>query len=69
MNLSAWEEYSLDKRQQLLSELAAAVRSRQMPPPQYTLMHRNAKLSQPELDRIYVWARGERRRLKSLADR
>ena len=67
MNLSGWDRYSLEEKQDHLAELAAAVRSRQMPPPRYTLMHRSAKLSQPELDRIYQWARGERRRLKSLS--
>ena len=67
MNLSGWDQYSLKEKQDHLAELAAAVRSRQMPPPRYTLMHPNAKLSQPELERIYQWARGERRRLKSLA--
>ena len=67
MNLSGWSQYSLGEKQELLAELAAAVRSRQMPPPRYTLMHRGAKLSQPEQERIYQWARGERRRLKSLA--
>ena len=67
MNLSGWDQYSLKEKQDHLTELAAAVRSRQMPPPRYTLMHRSAKLSQPELDRIYLWARGERRRLKSSA--
>jgi len=67
MNLSGWGQYSLDEKQDLLADLAAAVRSRQMPPPRYTLMHRSAKLSEPERERIYQWARGERRRLKSLA--
>ena len=67
MNLSSWDQYSLEEKQDHLAELAAAVRSRQMPPPRYTLMHPNAKLSQPELERIYQWARGERRRLRSLA--
>jgi Haem-binding domain len=67
MNLSGWSQYSLGEKQELLAELAAAVRSRQMPPPRYTLMHRSAKLSQPEQERIYQWARGERHRLKSLA--
>ncbi len=67
MNLSGWGQYSLDEKQDLLAALAAAVRSRQMPPPRYTLMHRSAKLSEPERERIYQWARGERRRLKSLS--
>ena len=69
MNLSGWDQYSLEEKQDRLAEVAAAVRSRQMPPPRYTLMHRNARLSQPEQERIYQWARGERRRLKLLTDR
>ena len=67
MNLSRWGAYSLEKKQELLTELAAAVRSRQMPPARYTLMHSGAKLSQADLMAIYQWARGERRRLKSVA--
>jgi hypothetical protein len=67
MNLSGWGEYSLERKQELLAELAAAIRSRQMPPARYTFMHRNARLAEPERERIYQWARGERRRLKSLA--
>jgi hypothetical protein len=67
MNLSGWSQYSLEEKQGLLAELAAAVRSRQMPPPRYTLMHRSAKLSEPEKERLYQWARGERHRLKALA--
>jgi Haem-binding domain len=67
MNLSGWSQYSLEEKQELLAEMGAAVRSRQMPPARYTVMHRGAKLSEPEQERIYQWARGERRRLKSLA--
>jgi hypothetical protein len=66
MNLSVWDQYTVEKRQELLGELAAAVRSRQMPPPRYTLMHSSAKLSAAESDQIYRWARGERRRLRSM---
>ena len=66
MNLSRWSEYSSEKKQELLTRLAAAVRSRQMPPPRYTLMHPNEKLSTTDLEQIYQWARGERRRLKSV---
>lgn len=66
MNLSRWGEYSIEKKQELLTRLAVAVRSRQMPPARYTLMHPGAKPSVTELEQIYEWARGERRRLKSL---
>jgi hypothetical protein len=36
-----------------------------MPLPQYTLVHRDAKLSNAETDLLYGWARVERRRLKA----
>ena len=66
MNLSRWGEYSLEKKQELLTRLAAAVRSRQMPPARYTFMHPNEKPSTTDLEQVYEWARGERRRLKSM---
>jgi hypothetical protein len=66
MNLSRWGEYSIEKRQELLTRLAAAVRSRQMPPPRYTLIHPGAKLSATDVEQIYQWARGERQLLKSV---
>src|SRR6266481_4457549 len=65
MNLSRWADYNLEKKQELLSRLAAVVRSRQMPPSRYTVMHPSEKPSARELEQIYEWARGERRRLKS----
>ena len=67
MNLSGWSQYSLEEKQELLAEMGAAVRSRQMPPSRYTVMHGSAKLSESERERIYQWARGERHRLKALA--
>jgi hypothetical protein len=66
MNLSLWGRYTIEKREELPGELAAAVRSRRMPPPRYTLMHSSAKLSEAESEQIYRWARGERRRLTSM---
>jgi hypothetical protein len=66
MNLSHWEGYTLAKQQEILTELSAMIRSRQMPPPRYLQMHPSAKLSDAEIDQIYQWARGERRRLKSI---
>ena len=66
MNLSRWDEYTLQQRQDILARLAAAVRSRQMPPARYTLVHPDTKLSSMERDQIYQWARTERRRLTSV---
>jgi Haem-binding domain len=67
MNLSHWDEYNLQKQQEILTEMSAMVRSRQMPLPRYLRLHPSARLSDAEIDRIYQWARGERRRLKSTA--
>jgi hypothetical protein len=67
MNLSRWDEYGLEKKQAILTELGAVVRSRQMPLPRYVQLHPSAKLSDVEINQIYQWARAERRRLKSIA--
>lgn len=66
MNLSHWDEYTIEKRQELLGRIGAAIRSRQMPPVRYTLIHPGAKLSPIERDQLYQWSHAERRRLKSL---
>jgi hypothetical protein len=63
MNLSRWQEYDAQKRHDLLTEMAAVVRNRRMPLARYTLLHPDAKLSAIEFDRIYQWARAERRRM------
>jgi hypothetical protein len=63
MNLSRWQEYDAQKRHDLLTEMAAVVRNRRMPLPRYTLLHPGAKPSAVEFERIYQWARAERRRM------
>jgi hypothetical protein len=65
MNLSRWSEYTTEKRQELLGRIAAAVRSRQMPPARYTFIHPSTRLSPVERDQLYQWARAERSRLRS----
>jgi Haem-binding domain len=45
MNLSHWDEYTIEKQQELLGRLGAAIRSRQMPPARYTLVHPSTKIS------------------------
>ena len=67
LDLSRWNEYDNARKQAILAQLAAVVRNRKMPLPQYTLLHPEAKLSDAEIERIYQWAKGERRRLKVVA--
>ena len=65
MNLSLWQEYSLEDRIRLLSETGGAVRNRAMPVQRYVLLHSEARLSEQEREQIYRWTRAERKRLNS----
>ena len=65
MNLSQWREYPAKDRVMLLSEVGSAVRNHVMPVQRYVLLHSEARLSDPERDRIYRWTRAERKRLRS----
>ncbi len=65
LNLSLWHQYTLSQQEKLLADIASAVKNREMPLPQYTLVHRNARLSNADTDLVYGWARVERRRLKT----
>jgi len=65
MNLSRWPEYSFQQQEKLLADIASALKNREMPLPQYALIHRDARLSDAEIDIVYRWARLERRRMKA----
>jgi hypothetical protein len=65
MNLSEWQQYTFEQRQKLLADVASAVKNGEMPLPQYTLIHRQASLSDADRDLIYQWVRKERRRLRA----
>ena len=69
MNFSRWPEYSLQKQEKLLADIATELKNREMPLPQYALMHREAKLSDAQIDILYQWARLERRRLRAASGR
>jgi cytochrome c len=64
-NMSNWDRYSLDQQQDILSQMAPMVRNRKMPLPQYLLLHPEAKLADSDIDLLYRWSRGERKRIKS----
>jgi hypothetical protein len=63
LNLSRWSEYPLVRRERSLSEIANQVRDGGMPLPQYTLIHRNARLSKADSNAIFQWTQTERARL------
>ena len=65
INLSEWHRYTLKEREQIFADIASAVKNREMPLPQYMLVHRDAKLSDADTDLLYGWARIERRALRA----
>jgi cytochrome c len=68
LNLSRWENLRAEERIDALSKIAAEVRSAEMPPTAYTMMHPRGHVSDLEMQTIAAWARGERRRLRSAAE-
>jgi cytochrome c len=65
MNLSQWDSYGSAAKIDLLSRLAAKARSGEMPPARYAAVHGDSRLSPPERESLYEWARTERRRLRA----
>ena len=67
-NMSKWELYNIDEREDILSRIGSMVRNRKMPLPKYILLHPEAKLSDADVETLYQWSRRERKRLKADAN-
>jgi hypothetical protein len=65
MNLSRWDEYTVERQEEILASIGTLARSGEMPPPRYTAIHSDAKLSAQEREFMYQWSHAERRRLRS----
>jgi hypothetical protein len=65
VDFSNWDSYRPDEKADLLTRIGVAARTGQMPPPRYTLLHREAVLAPPERQEIYEWSRTERKRNKN----
>jgi hypothetical protein len=63
LNFSKWSEYTVIRRERYLSEIANQVKDGGMPLSIYTLIHRNAKLSDADVEAIFDWTQAERARL------
>jgi hypothetical protein len=59
MDLSSWNEYTSEERRSFVSQIARATRARVMPPPKYLWMHRDARLSDADLDTLKAWANSQ----------
>lgn len=64
MNLSEWGTYDRDMAQDLLTVMCRQARSREMPLPSYTRLHRDARLADAEIKRLCEWTAAERRKLR-----
>ena len=69
LNLSRWDEYSLTRQLRFLSEIANQVQEREMPLAVYTLLHRDARLSDSDIRCVFRWTQTERLRLIDAASR
>jgi cytochrome c len=58
MNLSAWDGYSAVQQQTLAAKMVQRMKSRQMPPAQYRMIHWNARITDGDLRLVSQWARG-----------
>jgi hypothetical protein len=63
LNFSKWSDYTVIRRERYLSEIANQVKDGGMPLSVYTLIHRNAKLSDSDIEAIFNWTQAERARL------
>jgi len=57
MNLSLWDTYSADRKQTLVAKIAQQMKSREMPPLQYRVIHWNARITVADQVALGRWAR------------
>jgi cytochrome c len=65
MDLSRWDRYSTEQKQDLLARIGTEVRNRQMPLRRYVLLHPEARLSESEIQAIYDWTKAQRHALRN----
>ncbi len=63
-NMSAWQSMNDESRMSVLTRMASVVRTGQMPPRMYVMLHPGARLSPEEQQQIYEWAKTERKRIR-----
>jgi cytochrome c len=68
LNFSRWQQMRAEERIDALSKIAAEVRSEEMPPTAYTMMHPGRHIYDEEKQKVAAWARAERRRIRAAAE-
>jgi len=65
LDLTHWDQYSIDQQRDLLARIGTEVRNGQMPLSRYVLLHPEARLSEAEIQVIYEWTKAQRRLMRS----
>jgi hypothetical protein len=60
MNFSEWAGYSPQKREEKLEEICEQIMNGDMPDGKYTLVHRNARLTEPQRAAVCEWTEAVR---------
>lgn len=63
-DMSRWRLYGVEGQIDALTRMASEVHTGQMPPKNYVRVHPRSQLSPEEEQRVYEWAKSERRRLR-----
>jgi cytochrome c len=66
MDLSRWDQYSMEDKRDLLARIGTEVRNHRMPLPRYLLLHPEARLSDAEIQAIYEWTKTQRRATRNV---
>ena len=60
LNFSLWGTFTARRRDHKLEEMVEMVEDREMPLPNYLPMHKEAKLSDEQIEKLKKWANAER---------
>jgi hypothetical protein len=63
LNFSEFASYSLKKKDKKLEEIAGQVKEHEMPLPSYTLMHKEATLTETQVLSLIQWAETARKQI------
>lgn len=63
LNFSKWGTYSAKRRDHKLEEMIEEVEAGKMPQPNYVRMHKDAKLSEEQVEMLKSWVTAERARI------
>lgn len=63
LNFSKWGTYSAKRRDHKLEEMIEEVEGRKMPQPNYIRMHKDAKLSDEQVEMLKSWVIAERAKI------